>query len=62
MTAGLATTVFVATAFAAVPVQAANRAIMLTGYWAPTNEMLRQFSQNQDQNPGGWKGGFSRRL
>ena len=24
--------------------------IMLTGYWPPTNEMLRQFSINSDQN------------
>ena len=30
--------------------------IMLTGYWPPTNEMLRQFSNNIDQNPGGWVG------
>lgn len=30
--------------------------IMLTGYWPPTNEMLRQFSANPDQNPGGWRG------
>jgi hypothetical protein len=31
--------------------------ILLTGYWPPTNEMLRQFSTNPDQNPGGWQGG-----
>ncbi len=30
--------------------------IMLTGYWPPTNEMLRQFSPNLEQNPGGWVG------
>jgi hypothetical protein len=30
--------------------------ILLTGYWPPTNEMLRQFSRNLDQNPGGWVG------
>jgi hypothetical protein len=30
--------------------------IMVTGYWPPTNEMLRQFSTNPDQNPGGWVG------
>ena len=30
--------------------------VMLTGYWPPTNEMLRAFSQNLDQNPGGWVG------
>ncbi len=31
--------------------------IMLTGYWPPTNEMVREFSTNPAQNPGGWKGG-----
>jgi len=31
--------------------------ILLTGYWPPTNEMLRQFSTNSIQNPGGWQGG-----
>jgi pyrrolidone-carboxylate peptidase len=30
--------------------------IMLTGYWPPTNDMLRQFSPNPSQNPGGWVG------
>ncbi len=30
--------------------------VLLTGYWPPTNEMLRQFSPNPDQNPGGWVG------
>ncbi len=30
--------------------------IMITGYWPPTNEMLRQFSTNPEQNPGGWVG------
>ncbi len=30
--------------------------IMLTGYWPPTNEMLRQFSTNPGQNPDGWIG------
>jgi hypothetical protein len=30
--------------------------IMLTGYWPPTNEMLRPFSTNPAQNPGGWIG------
>jgi hypothetical protein len=30
--------------------------VMLTGYWPPTNEMLRQFSPNPAQNPGGWVG------
>ena len=30
--------------------------IMLTGYWAPTNEMLRPWSQNPAQNPRAWIG------
>lgn len=30
--------------------------IMLTGYWPPTNEMIRPFSTNPAQNPGGWIG------
>lgn len=31
--------------------------IMLTGYWPPTNEMVRHFSTSPEQNPGGWQGG-----
>ena len=31
--------------------------IMLTGYWPPTNSMLRPFSANTELNPGGWAGG-----
>ncbi len=30
--------------------------IMITGYWPPTNEMLRQFSPDIEQNPDGWVG------
>lgn len=30
--------------------------IFLTGYWPPTNEMLRRFSDNPEQNPEGWIG------
>jgi hypothetical protein len=30
--------------------------IMITGYWPPTNEMVRPFSDNLVQNPGGWIG------
>lgn len=30
--------------------------VMLTGYWPPTNEMLRPFSDNLEQNPDGWVG------
>lgn len=31
-------------------------AIMLTGYWPPSNEMLRRFSDDPVQNPQGWGG------
>lgn len=30
--------------------------IVLTGYWPPTNEMLRRFSTDPAQNPNGWIG------
>lgn len=30
--------------------------VLLTGYWPPTNEMLRPFSQDPAQNPDGWVG------
>lgn len=30
--------------------------IMITGYWPNTNEMVRHFSANPSQNPGGWQG------
>lgn len=30
--------------------------LLLTGYWPPTNEMLRRFSPNPAQNPRGWVG------
>lgn len=33
-----------------------TRNILLTGYWPQTNNMLRGFSANPDQNPGGWIG------
>ncbi|NOZ09201.1 MAG: hypothetical protein GXO91_10080 [FCB group bacterium] len=33
-----------------------NPVILVTGYWPPTNEMIRQFSQNPDLNPDGWMG------
>ncbi len=29
---------------------------MLTGYWPPTNEMLRKFSTDPNHNPGVWEG------
>jgi len=31
-------------------------AILLTGYWPPTNDMLREFSTSSTQNPDGWIG------
>lgn len=31
--------------------------ILITGYWPPTNEMVRRFSTNSTQNPSGWIGG-----
>ena len=30
--------------------------VVLMGYWPPTNEMLRPWSTNVAQNPGGWVG------
>lgn len=41
-----------ATAFAAH-----TNNILITGYWPPTNEMVRQFSTSSTQNPDGWVGG-----
>jgi len=31
--------------------------ILITGYWPPTNEMIRRFSTSPTQNPSGWAGG-----
>ena len=33
-----------------------TRNIMLTGYWPPTNDMLRLFSTDTEKNPEGWAG------
>lgn len=33
-----------------------TRNIMITGYWPETNNMVRPFSSNPAQNPGGWIG------
>lgn len=30
--------------------------VLITGYWPPTNEMVRRFSPNPAQNPDGWIG------
>jgi len=50
-------TALVATILTAAPASASfSNNIMITGYWPPTNEMIRPFSRNQNQNPGGWQG------
>ncbi len=36
--------------------EACKKNVVLMGYWPPTNEMLRQWSQNPKQNPGEWVG------
>ena len=33
-----------------------NPTILVTGYWPPTNEMIRHFSQDISLNPNGWEG------
>lgn len=38
------------------PVANGPRNIMLIGYWPPSNNMLRPWSPNPSQNPGGWVG------
>lgn len=35
---------------------ACTKHVVLMGYWPPTNEMLRPWSDNLAQNPGGWIG------
>ena len=30
--------------------------ILVTGFWPPTNEMIRHFSQKETLNPNGWEG------
>lgn len=34
----------------------ANRAVLITGYWSPTNDMLREYSPDPKLNGGVWKG------
>jgi hypothetical protein len=34
-----------------------RRNILITGYWPPTNELVRSWSTNPAQNPSGWLGG-----
>ena len=33
-----------------------NPVILITGYWPPTNEMIREFSQSELLNPDSWSG------
>ena len=33
-----------------------HKVVMVTGFWPPTNEMIRQFSQDSTLNPWGWQG------
>ena len=40
----------------AEPIAADCDAVLLTGYWPPTNEMLRHFSRHPEQNPQAWQG------
>ena len=42
-----------------VPINGSSRqnpTILVTGFWPPTNEMIRHFSQDPSLNPGGWDG------
>lgn len=34
-----------------------HRTVLVTGFWPPTNEMLRAFSTDPTLNPSGWQGG-----
>ena len=42
--------------FAPLALAANTKNILLTGYWPPTNEMVRPFSANPTLNPAGWIG------
>lgn len=50
--------VFVASALCVMLAGCASqrKTVLLTGYWPPTNEMLRPFSPNTAINPEGWQG------
>ncbi len=54
--ASVLTTIVLLTWAASTAAAGYTRNILITGYWPPTNEMLRQFSPNELQNPGGWVG------
>lgn len=53
----LLATAFIAAASAFARADNGLPNIMITGYWPETNNMVRQFSTNPDQNPDGWVGG-----
>ncbi|MDX2148486.1 MAG: hypothetical protein SFZ23_13285 [Planctomycetota bacterium] len=63
LTAGVVVSCACATALAAPPLEnpptatRGLRNILITGYWPPTNEMVRSWSRSPTQNPGGWQGG-----
>ena len=39
-----------------IPSNRNNPVIVITGFWPPTNEMIRHFSQDSILNPEGWQG------
>ena len=41
---------------AGVRAEVCNNVAVLTGFWPPTNEMLRQWSTSHEQNDQGWQG------
>ncbi len=47
---------FVALVLLFIPLNLIADTVVMIGYWPPTNEMLRPWSQNAAQNPGGWQG------
>ena len=49
-------TIVLACAFVVAGGCGERKNIILTGYWPPTNEMIRPFSADPGLNPGGWKG------
>ena len=42
--------------FVNTPTSRENPIILVTGFWPPTNEMIKHFSQNLNLNPNGWEG------
>jgi hypothetical protein len=50
------TCLLLSTTALAVPALGANPTILITGFWPPTNNMLRPWRPSPAQNPGGWIG------